>query len=359
MTSTGRFLSVYMDQNNKCNLRCKTCGFSDPRVEAVPKYDMPRGLYDLIAEQLFPLTNYLALSLLSEPFMTNDFPDRLWLTRDSQVPFTDIITNGTLLTRSSIGRMLDAQISRVTVSIDGGTREVFESLRPGASFSRVVENVELLLSLRCDRESSTPRLRIHHVLSTANVDQFDNFLVLIERLVPEEIDVRTMHRMSPQSVIQPSDDAAFFEKVGTIRRRLAAFCRRTGIEDAGFLRHRHGPVDLFTPDGERMTCRRPWDTVAIYPNGDVQPCMAWTRPPIGNLAEQSFEEIWNGNDLAALRREFESVGPGVDCQHCVINKRPETGNDDYFFEKINRPPPTWPSSTKPHLAPEALARPSQ
>ena|SRR6266496_4491818 len=41
-TSAERFLSVFMDQNNRCNLRCKMCGFSDARVGAVPKYDMPR-----------------------------------------------------------------------------------------------------------------------------------------------------------------------------------------------------------------------------------------------------------------------------------------------------------------------------
>src|SRR5437899_7392471 len=35
-----RFLNVFMDQNNKCNLRCQMCGFSDPRVASIGKYDM-------------------------------------------------------------------------------------------------------------------------------------------------------------------------------------------------------------------------------------------------------------------------------------------------------------------------------
>ena len=34
-SESARFLSVFMDQNNKCNLRCRMCGFSDPRVDGL------------------------------------------------------------------------------------------------------------------------------------------------------------------------------------------------------------------------------------------------------------------------------------------------------------------------------------
>ena len=33
--------------------------------------------------------------------------------------------------------------------------------------------------------------------------------------------------------------------------------------------------------------------------------MSWTRAPIGNLARQSFDEIWFGDELANLRDEFD------------------------------------------------------
>lgn len=74
---TKRFLHVYMDQNNKCNLRCVMCGFSDPRVKDIPKYDMPFWLFEKIAGEIFPYAEYLALSCLTEPLMTKDFPQRL------------------------------------------------------------------------------------------------------------------------------------------------------------------------------------------------------------------------------------------------------------------------------------------
>jgi hypothetical protein len=65
--------------------------------------------------------------------------------------------------------------------------------------------------------------------------------------------------------------------------------------------------------------------------------MAWTRPPIGNLARQSYEEISGSEGLAALKREFEMQQPGIDCEHCTIKKNVgELVYDDFFFRMLDK-----------------------
>ncbi|MDQ2869615.1 MAG: radical SAM protein [Acidobacteriota bacterium] len=334
----GRFLSVFMDQNNRCNLKCRMCGFSDERVAALKKYDMPRALFESIAEQVFPRTNFLVLSILTEPFMTRDFPDRLAAVHRHGVPYSEIITNGTLLDEANIAKTIDAGITCLTVSIDGGTKEIYEAVRAGATFQAVMYNVGLFQSMRRSRRVAMPALRINHVLSEINIDHFEAFLGLVRRIRPEKIGVRTVSRMS-NALIQENRDPEFWEKVRAARTRLADFCRMTGIEDAGFLRDRPTPIELTTDRGEKMICRAPWEALAIHPDGDVYPCMAWTRSPVGNLARQSFDEIWNGEGLSALRAEFEGAQPGVDCLNCSI-RRDAAGDldDDFFYRKIAKQP---------------------
>ncbi len=334
-----RFLNVFLDQNNKCNLRCQMCGFSDGRVAALRKYDMPRWLFDRIAKEVFPRANYVCLSLMTEPFMTRDFPDRLAAVRDARVPFTELITNATLLTRESCQKIVDAGISRVIISIDGGTKAVFESIRVGASFERVLANFRLLRSIREENGATLPRLRINHVLSELNIDRFATFLGLVRELSPEEIAVRTVSRMS-NAIIQESKDATFWTKVRTVRSELREFCSSSGIQDTAYLRERHTLIDLFTDVGDRLLCPKPWDTLAIHPNGDVYPCMAWSRPPIGNLSIDTLDSIWNGPALSELRREFASRQAGVDCLNCTI-RRDMIGDpdDDFFFRKLATPAP--------------------
>jgi radical SAM protein with 4Fe4S-binding SPASM domain len=194
----------------------------------------------------------------------------------------------------------------------------------------------MLKAMRDARGTALPRLRINHVLCEPNIDSFDRFLELVERLGAEMVDVRTVLHMSPRQKIAVNHDDAFIIRVRDCGHRLAEFCKRTGIEDAGFLRDRGQPIDLFTSAGEKVFCRRPWDTLAIHANGDVQPCMSWTRPPLGNFASQSFEEIWSSDYAVSLRREFEAAMPGIDCVFCTIRSATLDVDDDFFYEKMAR-----------------------
>jgi radical SAM protein with 4Fe4S-binding SPASM domain len=129
--------------------------------------------------------------------------------------------------------------------------------------------------------------------------------------------------------------------------------RRTGIEDAGFLRDRPTPIDLFDDKGEKLICRMPWEHLVIHANGDVFPCMAWTRPPIGNFARQTFTEIWNGEELEAIRCEFAAVRPGLDCLNCVIRREAADPEGDFFYRKVAKP---LESGAGGRTRPEASAR---
>lgn len=331
---TGRYLNVFIEQNNTCNLKCRMCGFSDSRVAAVPRYHMPASVYESIAQQVFPVANYLHMSLMTEPFMTTDFPDRLMLVSKYSVPYSRVVTNGTLLTEKTIEKIIDSQITSFTVSIDGGSKELYEKIRVGARFDAVLKKIDVFKRLRKRRGAALPKLQINHVLMERNVDHFDEFLALLKFIQPEQVDVRTIEPMTFVTG-QESKDPAFFEKVRRIRPIFAAFCERNGIEETGYIRDEAGVIDLMTASGHRMTCQRPWDTLAIHANGDVHPCMSWTRPPIGNLARQSFEEIWTGEQLEQLRAEFEAAKPGIDCQNCTI-KKTVSSYDDFFFKMVNK-----------------------
>jgi radical SAM protein with 4Fe4S-binding SPASM domain len=342
-----RSFSVFMDQNNKCNLSCRMCGFSDPRVQSLATYDMPRWLFDRIVAEVFPRAGYVCLSLMTEPFMTRDFPDRLAAVAGAGVPFFELITNGTLLSLQACEKIVAARVSRVIFSIDGGTKAVFEAIRTGARFERVVDNFRMLRAIRDHSVDSAPVLRINHVLSELNIDEFDNFLDLASDLHPEEIAVRTVSRMS-DAAIQESHDPIFWAKVTRASARLQQFCLETGIHDSAYLRKRHTQIDLFTDSGEKMSCSRPWDTLAIHPNGDVYPCMAWSRPPIGNLVYDRFEDILSGDALGAIRDEFRQQQPGVDCLNCTIRRAENDPDDDFFYRKLAKaaPPATAPERSR-------------
>jgi len=334
-----RFLDIFMDQNNKCNLKCRMCGFSDPRVKDIHPYDMPFWLYEKIAEETFPSAKYLALSCLTEPLMTHDILDRIQLAKKYQIPFTEMITNGTLLKEKIISGLLNSSLTRLGISLDGAKSETYESIRTGARFKSVIDNIRRFVEMRAQKGSEFPKLRLLHVLSERNMDEFVDFLDLAASLKVDAIDVRTITSIG-NAELQSSHEASFWKKIGEYRSMLTHWAEKTDIEDTSALRYQAEEILLLDHSGEKLTCQRPWNTLAIHASGNVHPCMSWTRKPMGNLAHESFEHIWNGERLKAIREEFAVEKPGVDCQHCVIKEEPSArGNADFFFKMLNATPP--------------------
>ncbi|HEX3109557.1 MAG TPA: radical SAM protein [Thermoanaerobaculia bacterium] len=331
-----RFLRVFMDQNTRCNLKCVTCGFSDPRVADYRGYDMPMWLYEKVAREVFPRALYVCLSLMSEPLMTRDFTDRLPALERFAVPFSEVTTNGTLITPSVAERLVKSALSRINVSIDAANKKLFEEIRAGARFESVLRNWDLLRRLR--GSAATPRLRLNHVLTEMNIGSFDDFLALARELGADQLSVRTVARMS-DAPVQESTDERFWGEVREARRRMKDFCVATSIVDSGYLRDRPARLDFLDEEGQPMMCRYPWTTLGIHANGNAFPCFAWTRKPAGNFVSATFDEIWNGEELTATRDEFERVRPGVDCAHCTIRRGADDTNDDIFYRSLMQPAP--------------------
>lgn len=314
------------------------CGFSDPRVADLRGYDMPFWLFRRVAEQVFPRAQYLALSCITEPFMTKDLQRRLGLLKDYPVPFAEIITNGTLLDRERIQSLIDSRLSRIGISLDGATAEVFERIRVRARFDRVVSNIRLLTEMKAAAHSTLPEVRLLHVLSETNIDHFRDFLRLAHSLEVQCIDVRTILPFR-NAEDRGTQEEEFWVKVRECQDMLHAWTSETGVQIVGHLRGSPEAGNLYDLAGQRQLCRAAFQNIAVRFNGDVLPCMGWSRPPLGNLAHQTFEEVWDSTEARSLRQEFTEKRPGVDCLHCTICRDDSNVEGDAFFETLSKQPP--------------------
>ena len=52
-------------------------------------------------------------------------------------------------------------------------------------------------------------------------------------------------------------------------------------------------------------CRQPWSFVEVHSDGKVWNCCpSWITKPMGNILEQSWEEVWNGKIAQEYRDEL-------------------------------------------------------
>lgn len=135
---------VEVDPTSQCNLRCPMCHQS--------KLDMGRfrlGAADLdVLIDRLPYLDSLMIAGLGEPLLSPQL-EPLLVQAARFGCRTHVFTNGQLIHRR-LGAL--RRVDRISVSMRGATRATFETLRRGADFQRVIDNIRLL-------RAATPRAK--------------------------------------------------------------------------------------------------------------------------------------------------------------------------------------------------------
>lgn len=79
-------------------------------------------------------------------------------------------------------------------------------------------------------------------------------------------------------------------------------------------------------------CSRPWTGLYVENDGFVRVC-CYDSPAIGNLDEQTLDEIWNGPHAQHLRRSFLAGKPPEGCANCFIFAKYQK-RDDVFVQPL-------------------------
>jgi radical SAM protein with 4Fe4S-binding SPASM domain len=325
-----RLLKVEMDLTNKCNLRCRMCYFSDPRVFRRARHAITVEEFARLAEQLFPLSNEVALSFGTEPLLHPRFGELLAVAKAYEVPSVWITTNGLLLNGEVIDKVIALGLDTICVSIDAATKETYERIRVGGNFERLLANIRALQGAKQHRGSDRPRLMLNVVLMRSNIEELPDVFRLAHEL--QAVAVGAVH-MVPFENASAAPGESLFEHQELCNRMLdeaRAAALRHGV-------YAHLPENFGArPDGVRAVdgnefytlnmgegetslsaCRFPWHFVGISPYGDVSPCGWWYgEPPMCNLHEQTFDEIWDNASYRALRAEHLGSRLRPTCQTC-------------------------------------------
>jgi MoaA/NifB/PqqE/SkfB family radical SAM enzyme len=339
-----------MDITDRCNLRCAMCvRTASPWT---PGPDLTVEQFRTIGDHCFGRAVVLSLSCLSEPLLSKQFGAIVGALRSYRVPSTELVTNGMLLEEDEIAAILDARLSRIIVSIDGATPATYESIRAGASWERLLSNLELLRRMRAERRMRRPLLRFNFVMMRRNIEELPALIRLVAELGASQVTAQHMtfyagacmegeslfhhqeitnrallaaHRLAAQKRITFSAPPLF--SAGAKRQADAAWVLYSRlVAGIGALRD-FGPrrtlVIARNLARRRLTrralwCHHPWEIVFLDPRANVRPCVSWgSEPVLGNCLEQSLDEILASPGYARLRQELAGRQPKRHvCLHC-------------------------------------------
>ena len=69
--------------------------------------------------------------------------------------------------------------------------------------------------------------------------------------------------------------------------------------------------------GNKYFCMLPWTHLHAYPNGNAYPCcLADHKHPIGNMREETIEQLWNNQGMKTLRKNMLKGNASKECVKC-------------------------------------------
>jgi radical SAM protein with 4Fe4S-binding SPASM domain len=306
----------------RCNLACKMCTVND-RGDAVAEMSLER--FGAVLDQL-PGLHELHLQGLGEPMLHPAFFDMVELAAARGIRVS-ANTNLTLLTPERARRCIDSGLASLSVSLDGASAAVYESIRRKASFAKVMRNLGRLVDAR-DAAASALEVRGVMVLMRSNLDELPDLVRLLHaHRVPELL----VQRLS--SDLRQSDLPARYIPIRTFVEdaQLGAqdmahaedvFAQARALADAlGMRLHLPRLVPGAAAPSPPPRCRWPWDQLYITAAGELLPCCmvaSADRATFGNVFDDGLAARWHAEPARAFREGLARGSPPAVCRSCAL-----------------------------------------
>jgi hypothetical protein len=147
---------VRIETTNACNACCTIC----PRRNINRQISrMDDALYlQLIDECASSGCGEIHLHNFGEPLMDKQLENRVSYAKGKGIKKVKIFSNGSLLNCERAKGLIDAGLDEIKISIDGASKEEFESIRVPLQFETVVQNIIDLVAMR---NTSKSPMKVH------------------------------------------------------------------------------------------------------------------------------------------------------------------------------------------------------
>jgi len=335
---------LLVEVSQRCNLRCRTCS-GVCATGAVLELEAFTKMLDKVPDgTAMDLVRFVGAG---EPLMAHDF-DEMLLQASKRFPRAelDFFTNGMLLTDRLTRSIVANQIrTYITVSMDGATPETFEYIRRGASFHKVLENIDRINALKTAAGSVYPRIRVNYNMLKRNLDDIPKMVRLAAERNIEEIRFSQLV-LNPSAELAVPDQHPFSgENFARTRDHLLEAKEKADEYDVlitatwpqvlGWTARYADTYAMAKALGLRLDYEPcPWalESLFIFLNGDVFPCCRYPES-LGNIGQcENVNEIFEAEKGAVLRERLLAQEDHAPCLHCVWYKRFafRYGGEDYW-----------------------------
>lgn len=276
-------LQIDFELNSTCNLKCPMCPLSVEINSEKNKNLFPFELYKkIIVDGVKQGLSAIKLNYLNEPLLRSDLEEFISYAKENGILDIYLSTNGLLLSEKRIHSLIESGLSRIQISIDAYSEDIYDQIRPGGDYKKVVANVLNFIKIKKSLNLELPIVRVNFVKTELNEHQLDDFILFWR----DKVDM-----LGIQEMIKPPKSS----------------------------KELHSKK---TEEKQNFQCSFPYKQLVITAEGNVLPCCTFygEEMPLGNIFEN--EEIltfWNSRKMKELRTLHKNHNYRANpiCKKCI------------------------------------------
>lgn len=333
---------LYVEITSHCNLSCEMCV---QRVWQEHPNAMPLETFAELMQQVraLPAPPTIHLGGYGEPMVHPDFLEIVRLAKDTGA-VVEMTTNGMMLTRERAQVLLDLELDKLVVSVDGLTPDSYSDVRVNGDLNRVIQNLRYLHQLRIRKygRHGKPHFAIAFVAMKSNIDELPELARLASYIGAWEIKVSNVVPHTPEMedeilYEQSLRSAAFRKSRWAVNMNLPrmdlnadttpalqeVYDARVSLDWMGASLSDRTNYCRFAQEG----------MLAVRADGEVSPCLSLlhTHPEYihgrrrvvehqtyGNINDSTVSDIWQRTDYAQFRQQVRdfNFSPCTTCGGC-------------------------------------------
>ena len=279
---------IIIDTTELCNLACIHCphpGFKKSQHYSGKSQDpdLNKKIVDEVREHGQGITQYIRYTGEGEPLLHRHIYEMIGYAVKNSGTTVTLTTNGTLLTKERIEKVLDTGVHVIDISTDAIKAETYSKIRVHGNLEEVTQNTINLIKRNKERLGATK-------IVLSFVEQPDN-----------------------------QGEAADFEKFWKQAGADYVVVRRLH-SNAGAISQIAAGIEANTNEVERRPCLYPWERIILNPRGHLMFCpQDWVSGSVvSDYKNTTVKEVWQSQFYKELRNAHlcNNYGKHEFCGNC-------------------------------------------
>lgn len=313
---------LYIELSSVCNLKCKMC-FRNSWFDEVPTLMSDTTINHVKSTISDNDVKSIFFGGMGEPLLHNRIFELIKFSKDHKKQI-ELITNATLLTKDISEKLVESGIDTLWISMDGFTKESYETIRKGSLYQKIIDNVKYFNSIKGNIKLGLTFVMMKENLTELNkindfADKYGFDYINLSHVVPCE-------ELKRENAIYDSN-----YRVGKMHRFSKNENYKKQLDYCPFI---GDEICFIRSDGKVCPCMQLLHSSYSYLYEEKRKIHSHS---FGNINEQSLSEIYNSNEYVRFREkvknfDFPCCTDCFGCEDrkenltdCMYNERPTCG----------------------------------